>query len=165
MAPASRIGSVLVAALLLSAGCLSPGSPTEDAASTLSETPTTTAPATSQTPTTTACGWSCLDDRPDPDHAVRLHNDWNQRVTVHVRVVRNATNATVHDATYTLAPGTERTAYNVARADPDGVEQFEVVVTALNTTERTEVRTSECFGSAFARIRSDGSLFVSHSIC
>ena len=79
--------------------------------------------------------------------------------------MRDATNTTVQNETYTLEPGSERTAYNVVEAEPDGIETFDIAITALNTTENTEIRTSECFGNAFARIRDDGELFVSYSIC
>lgn len=159
-----RLVPALLAVLLLTAGCLSSGPASTDATSTTATTHTSTQ-QTSQTATTTACGWSCLADQPDPEHAVQLENNWNRDVDVHVRVVRAATNATVHDETHTLEPGAERTVYNVAAAEPDGIETFDVTVTARNTTEHTQIRTSKCFGNAFARIRSDGDLFVSHSIC
>lgn len=165
MPPSSRLVPVLLAGLFLTAGCLSPGSTPGDSSPTPSTVSTSTESATSRTATTTVCGWSCLAEQPDPRHSVQLENNWNQSVDVHVRVVRNATNTTVHDETYTLAPGSERTAYNVAAADPDGIETFDVAIRALNTTENTRIRTSECFGNAFARIQDDGELFVSYSIC
>jgi hypothetical protein len=165
MTSSSRLFSVLLAVLFLTAGCLSPASAPEDSSSTTGTVLTTTEPTTSRTATTTVCGWSCLDDQPDPSHSVQLENSWNQSVDVHVRVIRNATNTTVHNETYTLEPGSERTAYNVVEAEPEGIETFDVAIRVLNTTESTKIRTSKCFGYAFARIRDDGELFVSSSIC
>lgn len=165
MTSLSRLFPVLLAVLFLTAGCLSPASAPEDSSSTTDTVPTTTEPTTTRTATTTVCGWSCLDDQPDPHHSVQLENNWNQSVEVHVRVIREATNTTVHNETYTLEPGSERTVYNVAEAEPDGIETFDVAITALNTTENTGIRTSKCFGNAFARIQNDGELFVSYSIC
>ena len=165
MTSSSRLFSVLLAVLFLTAGCLSPASAPEDSSLTTDMVSPTTEPTTSRTATTTVCGWSCLADQPDPRHSVQLENNWNQSVDVHVRVMRDATNTTVHNETYTLEPGSERTAYNVVEAEPDGIETFDIAITALNTTENTEIRTSECFGNAFARIRDDGELFVSYSIC
>lgn len=165
MTSSSRLYPVLLAVLFLTAGCLSPASAPEDSSSTTDTVPTTTEPTTSRTVTTTACGWSCLEDQPDPHHSVRLDNNWNQGVDVHVRVTRGATNTTVHNETYTLQPGSERTAYNVAEAEPDGIETFDVAITALNSTENTEIQTNKCYGNAFARIQDNGELFVSYSIC
>lgn len=165
MTSSSRLFPLLLAVLFLTAGCLSPASTPDDSSSTIDTVPSTTEPTTSRTATTTVCGWSCLDDQPDPHHSVQLENNWNQSVDVHVRIIRDATNTTVHNETYTLEHGSERTAYNVAEAEPDGIETFDVAITALNTTENTEIRTSKCFGNAFAQIRSDGELFVSYSIC
>ncbi|SEV93340.1 hypothetical protein SAMN04487945_0443 [Halobacterium jilantaiense] len=151
--------------VFLTAGCLSPAAAPQDSPSTTDTVPTTTEPTTSRTVTTTVCGWSCLDDQPDPHHSVQLENNWNQRVDVHVRVIRSGTNTTVHNETYALEPGSERTAYDVAEIEPEGIETFDVAITALNTTENTEIRTTKCFGNAFARIRDDGALFASYSIC
>lgn len=165
MTSSSRLVPVLLAVLFLTAGCLSPASAPEDPSSPTDTVPTTTEPPTSPTATTTECGWACLDDQPDPNHSVQLENNWNQSVDVHVRVIRDATNTTVHNETYTLEPGSERTAYNVAEAEPNGVEIFAVTITALNTTENTQIQTSECFGNTFAQVRNDGELFVSYSAC
>lgn len=165
MISSSRLFSVLLAMLFLTAGCLSPASAPEDSSSTNDTVATTTEPTTSRTATTTVCGWSCLEDQPAPYHSVKVENNWNQSVDLHVRVMRDATNTTVHNETYTLEPGSERTAYNVAEAEPEGIETFDIAITAMNTTENTEIRTNKCFGSAFARIQNDGELFVSYVIC
>jgi hypothetical protein len=98
----------LLALLCLTAGCLSgvsgDGTPS----------PTTTATAT-----TTPSDHHAALDQPDPDKEVVVQNRWNRSVEMHVRVVRDATGETVHDGTDTLAPGTERTVYNVSAADPE----------------------------------------------
>jgi len=139
----------------LAAGCLAggPGAPqagTETATATATQTPWSYAHAA---------------DQPDPDKEIRLSNRWNRSVAMHVRVVREATNATVHDATHDLAPGAERTVYTTAAADPDGVEAFTVTVSARNATESVTIETSACYGNAYGEIRADGSLYVYYAIC
>lgn len=164
-----RLGPVLCVVMVLTTGCLSSGPTPADSSPTPSPTsaPTPTPPASSvQQPTiTTVCDWSCLDDRPNPNHAVQLENRWNHSVAFHVRVVREATNETVYNGTATLAPDSEQTAYNVAEADPDGIETFEVAVTVLNTTETTTIRTSECFGSVVASADRSGKPSMIYTIC
>jgi hypothetical protein len=159
--------AVLLAALLLTAGCLSGSGGTDSPSSPTSETPTAS-PADSPgppSPSPTPYGTAGASNQPDPDKAVQLRNDWNRSVEMRVRVVRDATNETVHDGTYTLAPGEERTAYSLTRADPDGVESFTVVVTARNTTERVRIETSRCYGDAHAEVQADGTLYAFYAIC
>lgn len=63
---------------------------------------------------------------PDPDHSVYLYNEGTRERTVQVRVVRRASGEAVFDETRTISPGAEREVYNLRRADPDGVEAFEI---------------------------------------
>jgi hypothetical protein len=149
----------LLALLCLTAGCLSGVSG--------DGTPSPTAPTGTATTTATATpsDHHAALDQPDPDKEVVVQNRWNRSVEMHVRVVRDATGETVHDGTDTLAPGTERTVYNVSAADPEGVEAFTVVVTARNTTDRVSIETNRCYGNAYAEIRPDGALYVYYSIC
>ena len=84
---------------------------------------------------------------------------------MHVRIVRETTNETVLDETYDLSTGTGRTVYNTADANPDGIERFTVTVTARNTTESVPIRTSRCFGDAYADVTEDGELSVYYAIC
>jgi hypothetical protein len=166
----SRCGSaVLLAALLLTAGCLGGGPGGTDGPPSPAGTPTGAAsPAgspVSPSPSPTPYGTAGASNQPDPDKAVQLRNDWNRSVDLRVRVVRDATNETVHDATYGLAPGEERTVYSLAEADPDGVESFTVAVTARNATERVRIETSRCYGDAYAEIRAGGDLYVFYAIC
>ena len=82
-----------------------------------------------------------------------------------VRVVRDATNETVHDETYSLSPDTERIAYDVSEADPEGVESFTVIVTAVNETRRVGIETNRCYGDAHAEILDDGTVYLYYAIC
>lgn len=142
-------GAVTVLALLvLAAGCL--GGPPATGTTTPSPTPGGHGPAAIQ---------------PDPDTAVHLTNEWNRSVTIGVRVVREATGATVHDAAYELAPDATRTVYSTAAADPDGIETFTVTVTVRNATQRIGVETSACDGDVYGRVRTDGTLYAFHAAC
>lgn len=104
-------------------------------------------------------------NQPDPDKSVRLQNEWNQSVGIHIRVIRNGTNKTVHNETYTLAPASELTAYNISEADPDGIESFVVVATARNTTKRVVIETNKCYGDAYVEIQKDGTMYLYYAIC
>lgn len=147
-----RFPAAVLALLFLTAGCLS-GGPVDP----LSPTP--------ETPTSAPDGHSTATNQPDSDKAVYVRNDWNRSVEMRVRVVRDATNETVHDETYDLPPGAGRTVYDVSEADPDGIESFTVVATARNATERVTIRTNRCYGDAHAEVRDDGTLYVYYAIC
>lgn len=124
----------------------------------------------------------------DPDHDVSVANDGERSRTVRVRVTREATGETVFEEAVEVAPGAERTVYNLARADPDGIETFvvcgellpstEVPTATATTTDREEstrdgsnpedcqsVETNECFGNAIVAVDADGDLTVIYSIC
>lgn len=163
-----------LAVALLAAGCLGagPGATPSATPDSPTDAPTTTpAPGSSPgspaspSPTTPPDRHATASDRPDPDKAVHLRNEWNRSVDMRVRVLRAATGETVHEGSYTLAPGTERTVYDTARADPEGVEPFEVVLTARNTTERVTVETSTCYGDAHGTVRGDGTVYLYYAIC
>ena len=114
---------------------------------------------------TAGCLGAVPSNTPDPDKAVQLENDWNRSVEVDLRVVREATDETVYEATHTLDPSAEREAYDVSDADPDGIESFRIVASALNATERTTISTNACYGDVYVRVDADGTLAVFHSIC
>jgi hypothetical protein len=167
---------VALAALLVLGGCLSAGaggqSPSPTPTQTATDTPVTTptdGPGSSPAPTSptasTPDGHEQAANQPDPDKHVLLANDWNETVTIEVSVVRESTNETVHEGSYDLEPGAERTVYNTSAADPDGIERFTVVVTARGTTERVDIETSQCYGEAYGEVQSDGSLYLYYSIC
>lgn len=167
---------VALAALLVLGGCLSAGTggqpqsptPTQTATGTPTPTPTegpASSPAPASPTSSTPDGHEQAANQPDPDKHVRLENEWNETVTMRVRVVREATNETVHDGTYDLAPGAERTVYNTSAADPDGIERFTVVVTARGTTERVTIETSQCYGAAYGTVQSDGTVYAYYAIC
>lgn len=129
-----------------------------------SSTPGTPTPESS-TPTKTPWSHEQAMEQPDPDKTVQLANEWNQSVTMHVRVIREATNTTVHNETYDLTAGTEREIYTTAAANPEGIEAFTVVLTAQNTTQRVTIKTNACYGDAYGTIREDGTVYLFHAIC
>jgi hypothetical protein len=118
----------------------------------------------SSTPTAEPVGFQALSDDPDPQ-TVRLENRWNRTVTAQLRVVRVATNSTVHEETYDLVPGSERTVYNTSAADPDGVESFRLALTARGTTERVTIENDACHGGAHGEIEEGGTVSLYYSIC
>ncbi|WP_459192619.1 hypothetical protein [Halosimplex sp. J119] len=135
-----------VATLLAVSGCLS--------AVPAGRSPTPTEPG----------GFPALTNEQDPQ-TVSLENRWNRTVTAQLRVVRIATNTTVHERTYDLSPGTEQTVYNTSVAEPDGIESFRIALTARGTTERTTIENDACHGGAYGEIEDDGTVSLYHAIC
>jgi len=181
----TRIATVL-SVLLLTAGCLG-GVPGDDPASdTATQTPTPTAeprtlitddssatdgsppgptPAAQTRPESTFEGTAGASEQPDADKSIHVENRWNQSVEIRIRVVREATNETVYDETETFDPGADRDVYNLAAADPDGIESFRVIATARNATESITVETNACYGNAYVEITESGELYPYYAIC
>ena len=174
MLPAKSL-AVVLAVLTLTAGCVSPLGTGSGSATPTPESPAGTSTPTPDPGTTTGMGGSGTDtkavsteeasNQPDPDKRVRLENAWNQSVEIRIQVVREATNETVHEGTYTLDPGEEREVYNVADADPDGIESFRVTATVRNTTESVTIETNQCYGGAYVEVLEDGTLYPYYAIC
>ena len=164
--PAAFVAVVLTLAILL-AGCLGPPAGTPTSTSSPAGTPTATgSPGTTSKRTTgTPAGTEYASRQPEPSRPVTVRNGWNRSVEVHVSVVRETTNGTVHEATYDLPAGTERTVYDTAEAEPDGIERFTVTVSARNATESVTIETSRCYGDVYAETGSDGELFVTYAVC
>ncbi|MFB6118039.1 hypothetical protein [Halosegnis sp.] len=154
MNPGQAARLLLVAVLVVGAGCTAVG-PAGEPTPEPSETP----------PTPTPGDHESAMDQPDANKRVQVANEWNQSVTVSVRVVRVATNETVYATRSEVAPGTDRIVYNLTAADPTGVESFQITVTARNTTQSVTIQTNKCYGDAYAQIREDGSLYVYYAIC
>jgi len=164
---------VVVAVLALTAGCVG-SSPIGDGSET-PMSPVDTATPTPEPPTTTKADGSATttasvntegaSNEPDPDKPVRLENAWNRSADVRIQVVREATNETVHEGTYTLEPGEEREVYDTADADPEGIERFRVTATARNTTESVTIETNACYGGAHVEVLEDGTLYPYYAIC
>jgi len=173
----SRPFALLLVASLLFAGCagLAPtdgapapagpsptASPTATQTDTVTETATDTpdAPATptdEPTPGTPHYG-------PEPDHEVVVENRLDGEETLHVRVIREATNETVYDEAVALPPG-ERVVYNTAEADPDGIESFRVVAERGGDRASVTIETSECYGDAIVWPTDDGGVDATYSVC
>lgn len=150
MASVSLRGTVVIAVLLLTAGCLDVG--------TVERTPTTDSDDEHGLSITAS-------DRPDASKAVHVENYWNESVEVHVQVIRVRSDETVHDETYVVESGDDITAYDTAKADPDGIESFRIVVTARNETENVTIETNTCYGDTYAEIQDDGQLYLYYAIC
>jgi len=155
--------TVLLGLALLGTGCvaLAPGA---------DRTPSAAAPSPSE-PATSTQGTQPTDrhqaalTQPDATKEVRIENVWNRTASVQVRVTRDATNETVHRATYEVEPAEPITVYNLSDANPDGIEPFTVVVTARNATERVTIETNRCYGDVYGEIQNEGGLYVYYEIC
>ncbi|MFB6092616.1 MAG: hypothetical protein ABEK02_06360 [Haloquadratum sp.] len=173
----TRAVGTLFVVLFLAAGCLGgpPSAGTDTATATPTQTPTATAapgsptptpdPTPGETPTETWEPTTRASEIPDADKAVHVENRWNRSVEVRIRVVRVATNETVYAGTETFDPGADRDVYSIAEADPDGIESFRVVATALNTTESVTIETNACYGNVYVEITEDGTLYLYYAIC
>ncbi|WP_434531581.1 hypothetical protein ACODNH_21600 (plasmid) [Haloarcula sp. NS06] len=93
---------------------------------------------------------------------VHLINDWNQSVDIQLRIIRLATDETVHNESYTLSPESRQTAYNISSADTDGIESFDIIVTARNTTARDTFTNDACYGDIHVPVSSDGTFEGPH---
>lgn len=164
-------------AMILLAGCIAPevGTDISTPASTSQSggtdisTPTSTSksvgtatstPASTPKSPGTATGVVASENK-----EVRLINDWNQSADVQLRIIRLATNETVHNESYTLSPESRQTAYNISRADTDGIESFEVIVTARNVTTRDTFTNDACYGYIHVLVNSDGTSAHYSGIC
>jgi hypothetical protein len=165
--------ALAVTVLALTAGCVGPSATGGGPETATAEPPVETATPTAEPDPTTgvdstdtkAVSTEAWSNQPDPDKRVHLENAWNRSVDIRLRVVRAATNETVHEKTYTLAPGAEREVYTLAEADPDGIESFRVSATARNTTESVAIETNVCYGGAHVEVTEDGTLYPYYSIC
>lgn len=177
---------IALSLLLLTAGCLGgvpadspesqaatqtppptaePRSLITDSASPTERSPPGPTPGERTRPESTFEGTAGWSEQPDPDKAVHVENRWNQSVEIRIRVVREATNETVYDETETFEPGADRDVYNLADADPDGIESFRVTATARNATESVTIETHECHGNAYVEITENGELYPYYAIC
>lgn len=165
--------SVVLALALLSAGCLSAGpfaggddsTPTLTPAPVPTDTPTADRSTPADTPVRTGSSWKRTVNEPDPSKVMIISNVWDRNVTMDVRVIRQATNETVHEERYELAPDEGQQVYDTASAVPEGVEEFTLITTARNETTRVTIETDECHGSAHAMVTEDGELETFYVIC
>jgi hypothetical protein len=147
----------LLALVLLTARCLS--SPIDGTVTPVSS------PEKTDAETTHPDGHAYAENQPDLNKTVLLENDWNQTVEMHVTVIRNATNETVHEGRYDVEPGSSREVYHTAAAEPDGIERFTVILRARNETNTASIETNLCYGPAYATIQDDGTPYLYYVIC
>lgn len=103
--------------------------------------------------------------QPSADHSVYLENRGNESATFEITIVRNSTDAIVHNWSYALDPDERREIYNTDRASPAGIETFEIHWVIRNETGQVTVRTNQCYGHAYVMIREDGTAGSTYSIC
>lgn len=181
--PTRRSVLAALGAAVSTAGCLTDAGsegPADSTATTATD-PTTSTPTdltATDDPDTTGDWVSQASNEPDPDHSVTLSNEGSETRTVRVRVVREETGEVVFETTRESPPGTEVEAYDLERADPDGIEAFavcgELVDADAATTDAdgesdardcATLRTNACHGNAHITVREGGSLRVIYSIC
>lgn len=152
-----RLTILLLTVVLLTAGCLS--TPIDGTVTPVSS------PDTTPSETTQRGSHEHAMNEPDTNKTVLLENDWNRTVEMHVTVIREATNETVHEGRYDVEPGSRRAVYHTAEANPEGVERFTVVMTARNETKTVTIETNLCYGPAYATILDDGTPYLYFAIC
>lgn len=105
-------------------------------------------------------------DTPDTDKQIELRNAFGDTAVVQITVRRNSTDKHVYNETHTLAPGEETDSiYNLNQSNPDGIETYTLTAAALNQTETTELRTTQCQGGAVVEITERGQLYSFYAIC
>ncbi|WP_161973161.1 hypothetical protein [Halostella litorea] len=177
MSPASSRRRVLsLAAGVLTAGCTTgPGfGSATDATTTPSTATDAGSPATDTTtaepPTSTFDSTRHAGETPDPDHEISVRNEQSRERSVRVTVVREATGGTVFERTVDVAAGATRSVYNLKRADPDGVERFEVCGSLVggsgdSGSDCVTIATSECYADAEITVRESGEVRVIYAVC
>jgi hypothetical protein len=152
-----RLTILLLTVVLLTTGCLS--TPIDGTVTPVS------APDTTPSRTTQPGSHEHAMNEPDPNKTVLLENDWNRTVEMHVTVIREATNETVHEGRYDVEPGSSREVYHTAAAEPDGIERFTVILRAGNETNTATIETNLCYGPAYATIQEDGTPYLYYAFC
>jgi len=102
---------------------------------------------------------------PDPDHSIRIKNEFSDPVDVTTTVRREPTGETVHNQTYTLQPDATVTAYNTRQANPDGIEAFNVSVTSDGSTGSVTLETDQCMGDVIAQVTESDGIDMVYSMC
>jgi len=140
--------------MILLAGCIAPEVGTDISTPTsTSQSPgtATSTPASTSKSAGTATGVVAAENKD-----VHLINDWNQSVDIQLRIIRLATDETVHKESHTLSPESRQTVYSISSADTDGIESFQVIVTARNVTARDTFSNDACYGDIRVPVSSDG---------
>ena len=102
----------------------------------------------------------------DPDKKINIENAYNQSQTVHLEVVEDNTNNTVHSEKYKLDAGYSlEPAYNVSIPEDSDIKTFKLNVAVGNQTDSINMKMNQCYGNAYIEIREDGNLHVFYSIC
>lgn len=102
----------------------------------------------------------------DTDKDINIHNEYNQTETVELKVERNNTGEVVHEEEYELEPDSSLDpAYTLSVNRTETIPSFTVTSTVGNQTESVNVRMSQCYGSAYVEVQSDGNLYAFYSIC
>lgn len=102
----------------------------------------------------------------DTDKDINIDNKYNQTETVKLKVERNNTGEVVHEEEYELEPDSSLDpAYTLSVNRTETIPSFTVTSTVGNQTESVNVRMSQCYGSAYVEVQSDGNLYAFYSIC
>lgn len=102
----------------------------------------------------------------DTDKDINIDNEYNQTETVKLKVERNNTGEVVHEEEYELEPDSSLDpAYTLSVNRTETIPSFTITSTVGNQTESVNVRMSQCYGSTYAEVQSDGNLYAFYSIC
>lgn len=102
----------------------------------------------------------------DTDKDINIDNEYNQTETVKLKVERDNTGEVVHEEEYELEPDSSLDpAYTLSVNRTETIPSFTVTSTVGNQTESVNVRMSQCYGSTYVEVQSDGNLYAFYSIC
>jgi hypothetical protein len=155
-----------VAAILsgFTAGC----STTDDRTNADAERSTTSGASTTttrRTATATTTREPHPSNVPEPNHEVLLWNDDDEPHTLALAVQSRQRTDVVHQGTYEVAPGEKRSAYNLAEADPVGIERFEIRGEPDDRTRTVTIWTTACHGHVYFEWSEDYPFIGDSSIC
>lgn len=101
---------------------------------------------------------------PQSDSPIKIRNNDETTRQFSIVVTRGSAGV-VYDGDHRIPPDSNRAVYNLQEADPAGVESFAIEVTMGNQTESVVVRTDACHGTAFVQATATGELVVNYVIC
>lgn len=100
------------------------------------------------------------------DKDVNLRNSYEEQVEINLEILRDSTGQVVYTDTLVLNSGEKREGvYNFQKADPNGIESFNITSEYQDQERSVEIETDDCFGDTTIEVTSDGSLFPFYSTC
>ena len=103
---------------------------------------------------------------PNADKDVNIRNSYEERARIKLEIRRDSTKQVVYEDTFVLNSGDKlRSVYNFQRADPNGIESFNITAEYGDQKRSLEIKTDDCFGDITIEITNDDFLFPFYSTC